>query len=340
MFEPKHTHARSSTEGVKSGNGIYLADNRGQNVPVQMQVRSHMLRGEKTAHQHTVVQQKNSSASEEQNRVAQLKLDYTGTFSSAPEPTVKDHFDASEKPTTKAVERANIYVTQVGDTTDPADLDGMSGWLNYLKDPSKGDKQTLTRMHAIRGKFGGPSEPKNMFLGTAFSNNFNSGSHYSQVEKPIQDFLTKEPGRLGVDYTVIPDYSTQPSYITKRYATIADRTERANFQAWAQNALPARFSCYANFHKTDAHGTPVVKQTVETLPADIGATATPTTTVVAGGLAGAAATGLGVAAVGTAAVLAAPVTAAVLGIGAIAGAATGAYRLIGGYHLRRRPSDH
>jgi hypothetical protein len=139
------------------------------------------------------------------------------------------------------------------DTTEPADPAGMGDWraTGLIDDPSRTKKQVLTRMHAIRGKFGGPGRADNMFLGTALSNNFSSASHFKLVEQPLEKYLTGRPRgeTRAFEYWVEPRYGQVPRYISGRIDHIRDGGERGRFQTFAAGAIPDGFQCYARFYR-------------------------------------------------------------------------------------------
>jgi hypothetical protein len=163
---------------------------------------------------------------------------------------------------------------EIGGTTAPHDVDGMDTWRNkgYLADPAKNNNQTLTRMHAIRGRFGGPSAANNMFLGTAPSNNFNDESHYKQVEKPLQDFLNDEQDdeySRAVDYAVTPNTNSIPAYMQNRIDDDewVDPDDVAGFTSFANAHVPDGFDCEADLYiddKNDGLGKKSVSHSVST----------------------------------------------------------------------------
>lgn len=146
---------------------------------------------------------------------------------------------------------ANKTVTRVQATTAPANPPGMGFWKDrgYLADPSKGGRQALTRMHAIRGKFGGPSAANNMFLGTALSNNFHGQSHFRQVEQPLETYIKGAPrGDRVFDYTVTPNFGVVPPYMAARIAVNVPLADRGPFQAFANAHIPDGFNCTADLY--------------------------------------------------------------------------------------------
>jgi hypothetical protein len=221
----------------------------------------------------------------------QLKIDPTKGFSkTGAAPAAKAFTAGGTNALTSSPKGANVVVKKSGATSSPADLNGMGTWRLklLLQDPSKGNAQVLTRMHAIRGKFGGPSDAENMFLGTALSNNFNPNSHYSQVESPIQSFLDTK-NSIAVDYTVVPHYTGPPKYIQDRIHGITDKTTKTAFANWANEALPPTFTCDVKMYRNNAGVTEMSHQS-ETLSAEIGSGSA--TVMGATGLATAAATGV------------------------------------------------
>lgn len=283
--------------------------------------------------------------------VVQAKLEPGTSFTKKTPPSSQDNYvPGGTRPLTGSPVQANIYVTRtLSGKFDPADLLGMDEWKDagLLADPSKSNAQTLTRMHAVRGKFGGPTNANNMFLGTALSNNFNSDSHYKQVEQPIDAFLGTT-GALGVDYTVRPNYDNLPQYIVDRANGLTDASQKKRFLAWANNGLPADFDCYATFYRDTGSGAEASPQKSQRIDAEIGGSVGKVLAVAGtGALLGAGAvavggaatasllTGAGVVAAGTAAVAAAPFVAAGAGVAALGLGAAAALKY-GGYFLRSR----
>ena len=168
-------------------------------------------------------------------------------------------------------------VLKMQSTTSPADPPGMSKWKDkgYLADPSKiTRKQALTRMHAVRGQFGGPSAAKNMFLGTALSNNFNSLSHFSQVEQPLENYLKGGPNteKRAFSYTVTtnPGY---PAYMAERINSTVDKNDKSDFTNFAIDHIPNGFTCHATLYRRLSNGTMTEKSVSETVATDVGAPA-------------------------------------------------------------------
>ncbi len=144
-----------------------------------------------------------------------------------------------------ASSRTTMIFDSLTGTTDPANLK----WThldmqnkNILKDPSVSRDQNLTRLHQIRGKFNGPSEAANMFLGTAKSNNFHSESHFSKVESPIEKFLVAQKSKeKRVEYQVTPNFGTLPQFIENRKPSLQDRSKLLAM-------IPNSFHCDAKFY--------------------------------------------------------------------------------------------
>jgi len=175
---------------------------------------------------------------------------------------------------------ASKTVSTVGNTTKPADPVGMDTWRQkgYLGDPTKNNNQCLTRMHAIRGKFGGPTQSDNMFLGTAYSNNFNANSHFSLVEKPLEDYLKggspQQP--RAFDYTVAPYFGSVPGYIANRIKSplVQNSGDAGAFTNFAIQSIPASFVCSATLYVKDQGG--IFAKTVhEPVATDVGASSDP-----------------------------------------------------------------
>lgn len=116
-----------------------------------------------------------------------------------------------------------------------------------ISDPSKGDKQNLTKMHLIRGKFGGPGSVDNLKLGTAYSNLHSAQSHYNQVERPITEFINGAPKTRAVDYHVSVGNPANPAYIAGRLAN----AKKPTTDAFAKKMCPSTFLCEATFYQTD-----------------------------------------------------------------------------------------
>lgn len=131
-------------------------------------------------------------------------------------------------------------------TSKPEEIEGMGDpEINKtILDPSRENKQRLTKMHLIRGRFGAPGEVENLMLGTALSNNFDENSHYVQVEKPIADFLNEDKGKRMVDYKVTP-YGDPPAYFDAR---LKKHPTAATFVG---KMCPQIFACAVQFAKTE-----------------------------------------------------------------------------------------
>lgn len=175
---------------------------------------------------------------------------------------------------------ASKTVSAVGNTTKPADPVGMDTWRQkgYLGDPTKNNNQCLTRMHAIRGKFGGPTQSDNMFLGTAYSNNFNANSHFSLVEKPLEDYLKgasfQQP--RAFDYTVAPNFGSVPGYIANRIKSplVQNSGDASAFTNFASQSIPSSFVCRATLYVKDK-GSIFAKTVQEPVATDVGASSDP-----------------------------------------------------------------
>ncbi len=155
---------------------------------------------------------------------------------------------------------ASKTVDAISATTAPADPEGMGTWKDkgYLRDPAKSNGQALTRMHAVRGRFGGPSSSDNMFLGTAPSNNFNNASHYTQVEKPLEDYLNDEgqDESRAFDYRVTPNFDDIPQYMQNRIddEDWVDPDDKDEFTTFANDHIPNGFRCDADLYFEDGDG--------------------------------------------------------------------------------------
>lgn len=165
----------------------------------------------------------------------------------------------------------SVIFHEMTKTTSPYDPVGMDNWkkTNYIKDPSKNNRQNLTRMHAIRGRFGGPSAANNMFLGTALSNNFHADSHFKQVEQPLENFITRGPkGSRAVRYQVQPLIGSVPPYISDRIGE-ANNAGQPGFNGFAHAAIPHQYECTADLYLKHG-GSVYTKQVFERLNADVG----------------------------------------------------------------------
>ena len=191
----------------------------------------------------------------------QLAVDSGGTYTTGaalPSVTANTASVTGTKSLSGSPVSASIYVTTISSTSSPADPTDFVKWkdyggLNLLHEHSR--SYNLTRMHAIRGKFHGPSSADNMILGTMASNNSHSNSHLNEVERPIESFINNTSGAKGVMYTVTPDFSSAPGYITARASQISNSTDKSNFLAWAPEACPARFLCNITFYKSNSAST-------------------------------------------------------------------------------------
>jgi hypothetical protein len=131
-------------------------------------------------------------------------------------------------------------------TSKPEEVEEMSDPEIHktIMDPSRQNRQRLTKMHLIRGRFGAPGYWENLKLGTALSNNFDDKSHYTQVEKPIADFLNQDKGRRMVEYKVMP-YGMPPAYFQQRLVM------HPSASGFVKEACPSIFVCGVQFFKTD-----------------------------------------------------------------------------------------
>jgi hypothetical protein len=156
-----------------------------------------------------------------------------------------------------AYPNASRMVTAMTATTPAADPPGAQAIRDlddgYLRNPATG--HNLTRMHAIRGRFGGPGEADNMFLGTALSNNFSDQSHYRLVESPLQNFLQNpDAGETrGFRYSVTGVQNAPPAYMANRIGN-APQAHQAALNAFANVYMPAQFQCSALLYITRTEG--------------------------------------------------------------------------------------
>jgi len=172
---------------------------------------------------------------------------------------------------------ASKTVDAISATTAPADPEGMGTWRakGYLRDPAKSNGQALTRMHAVRGRFGGPSSSDNMFLGTAPSNNFNNASHYTQVEKPLEDYLNDEgqDESRAFDYRVTPNFDNIPQYMQNRIddEDWVDPDDKDEFTTFANDHIPNGFRCDADLYFEDEDGDLYAKSVSEDVSTTVNA---------------------------------------------------------------------
>lgn len=172
---------------------------------------------------------------------------------------------------------ASKTVNAISATTAPADPEGMGTWRakGYLRDPAKSNGQALTRMHAVRGRFGGPSSSDNMFLGTAPSNNFNNASHYTQVEKPLEDYLNDEgqDESRAFDYRVTPNFDDIPQYMQNRIddEDWVDPDDKDEFTTFANDHIPNGFRCDADLYFEDEDGDLYAKSVSEDVSTTVNA---------------------------------------------------------------------
>jgi len=172
---------------------------------------------------------------------------------------------------------ASKTVDAISATTAPADPEGMGTWRakGYLRDPAKSNGQALTRMHAVRGRFGGPSSSDNMFLGTAPSNNFNNASHYTQVEKPLEDYLNDEgqDETRAFDYRVTPNFDDIPQYMQNRIddEDWVDPDDKDEFTTFANDHIPNGFRCDADLYFEDEDGDLYAKSVSEDVSTTVNA---------------------------------------------------------------------
>lgn len=140
----------------------------------------------------------------------------------------------------------SVTLEKLTATSKPEEIEDMGDPEIHktIMDPSRMNKQRLTKMHLIRGRFGAPGDIENLMLGTALSNNFHDKSHYAQVEKPIADFISQDKGRRMVEYQVLP-YGSPPAYFAKR---LLKHPSAATF---VNKMCPSVFICGVQFFKTD-----------------------------------------------------------------------------------------
>lgn len=146
------------------------------------------------------------------------------------------------QPLTGAAGKSEVVFNKMTPTSEPANL---NNWpknedLGIIRD--KNNNHTLTRMHQIRGRFGGESKPANMFLGTALSNNFHENSHFAKTESWIEQALPQAKTSV-ISYTVEPQFGTVPTYISNRIANAngRDDTWKQEMTAWCEQATPSQY---------------------------------------------------------------------------------------------------
>jgi hypothetical protein len=140
----------------------------------------------------------------------------------------------------------HVVMDQMSDTTLPGIIPGMNEAItsDVIKDPSRGNRQRLTKMHMVRGKFGGPGSVINLKLGTASSNNGGAGSHTREVEYPIQEYIQGSSGfgnKRGVSYNVSVGDGTVPKYLLDR------AKGNVNVLGFLNNWCPSTFDCRATY---------------------------------------------------------------------------------------------
>ena len=141
---------------------------------------------------------------------------------------------------TGAAGKSEVTFSKMTATSDPADL---LNWpiddLSVIKE--KNGNNTLTRMHQIRGRFGGQAHAPNMFLGTALSNNFHDQSHFARVESWIEQAMPLATNSV-INYVVEPQFGIVPTYITKRIdASPKGRAWKTKMTNWCKQATPLEF---------------------------------------------------------------------------------------------------
>lgn len=121
---------------------------------------------------------------------------------------------------------------------------------NIIKDPSRNDRQNLTKMHMVRAIFGGINGVANLKLGTQASNNSHPNSHLHEVEEPISKYFTRDRVPKRVDYRVnikdasVPDY-LQNKLNDQHYDEEKKRLAQSFLEVWC----PSVIHCEADFYK-------------------------------------------------------------------------------------------
>lgn len=136
---------------------------------------------------------------------------------------------------------------------------------NTIKDPSRNNKQRLTKMHMIRGRFGGPGDISNLRLGTASSNNHHCDSHFFKVEKPIGDYLKLKKMNRATNYIVALGDTSVPRYLTARLVGANPLT-----QSFVKNMCPSTFDCRATFYRENEGQWQSTAEQQETVRLDVG----------------------------------------------------------------------
>lgn len=144
---------------------------------------------------------------------------------------------------------ATALFSRMGSTSEPAFLNEPDNikrpFFNSVKDPSISRKQNLTRLHMIRGRFGGPSKSENMVLGTSKSNNFHDESHYALTESKIEAALEwanktkksqKDIKEYEVRYKVAAKYGNLPAHVDK--SLNKKYSDQAVIRPWWEKAAP------------------------------------------------------------------------------------------------------
>ena len=150
------------------------------------------------------------------------------------------------QPLTNAAGKSYIKFSKLTKTSKPVLLNDQSKWENagILKDKNS-PNQRLTLMHQIRGRFGGPSEQANMFLGTAASNLSNEQSHVNQVEDRIAWAITSAP-KWGikdfyVEYEVEPQFGTIAPHVLGKIDSLLGGQDKMEAKKWCEQATPKHY---------------------------------------------------------------------------------------------------
>lgn len=121
-----------------------------------------------------------------------------------------------------------------------------------IKEPQK-DK-TLTRMHMVRGRFGGPGTPNNLRFGTSYSNLYSINGHYKAVEEPITEFIrhniNPKSDNIAIDYQINISDPSVPSYLTERNDEINKDPQIHNkVKKFLELWCPSEISCNVTFYR-------------------------------------------------------------------------------------------
>ncbi|NEN91640.1 MAG: hypothetical protein F6K48_23135 [Okeania sp. SIO3H1] len=164
----------------------------------------------------------------------------------------------------------NIKIVNHTAPNDPEDLKDMQTWKSkgILTDPKSG--HTLTKMHQIRARFGGPGDKKNMFLGTPLSNNHHPKSHNAVVESKIDTALAIKSYKSNwVEYKVTPGFGTIANHVQSKINSKLKGKDKTDAEAWCKEATPAKYDTEWTHYLIDASNVTISKTYTDRLDADI-----------------------------------------------------------------------